>query len=126
MNKLISIALTSLFAANLAFAQTPAPAIPAKPAAPVAAPATVPAAVVAPAAVAPAPAGGCEAQAVSKAGKPLHGAAKAAFMKKCNKGNPAPATGKAAQQEKMKACNAGAKGKKGAERKAFMKDCLSK
>jgi hypothetical protein len=29
------------------------------------------------------------------------------------------------QQEKMKACNADAKGKKGDERKAFMKECLS-
>jgi hypothetical protein len=31
-----------------------------------------------------------------------------------------------AQQEKMKTCNADAKGKKGDERKAFMKACLSK
>lgn len=30
-----------------------------------------------------------------------------------------------AQQEKMKQCNAQAAGKKGDERKAFMKDCLS-
>lgn len=30
-----------------------------------------------------------------------------------------------AQQEKMKACNAQAKGKKGEVRKAFMKQCLS-
>ena len=30
-----------------------------------------------------------------------------------------------AQQDKMKACNVHAKGKKGDERKAFMKDCLS-
>ena len=29
------------------------------------------------------------------------------------------------QQEKMKSCNAEAKGKKGDERKAFMKECLS-
>jgi hypothetical protein len=29
------------------------------------------------------------------------------------------------QQEKMKACNAEAKGKAGDERKAFMKECLS-
>jgi hypothetical protein len=29
------------------------------------------------------------------------------------------------QQEKMKTCNAEAKGKKGDERKAFMKECLS-
>ena len=31
-----------------------------------------------------------------------------------------------AQQDKMKACNADAKGMKGDERKAFMKTCLSK
>ena len=30
------------------------------------------------------------------------------------------------QQNKMKQCNADAKGKKGDERKAFMKECLSK
>jgi hypothetical protein len=30
-----------------------------------------------------------------------------------------------AQQDRMKACNAEAAGKKGDERKAFMKDCLS-
>ena len=30
-----------------------------------------------------------------------------------------------AQQEKMKTCNADASGKKGEERKAFMKTCLS-
>lgn len=29
------------------------------------------------------------------------------------------------QQDKMKTCNAEAKGKKGDERKAFMKECLS-
>ncbi len=29
------------------------------------------------------------------------------------------------QQNKMKTCNADAKGKKGDERKAFMKECLS-
>ncbi|HET9642304.1 MAG TPA: PsiF family protein [Burkholderiaceae bacterium] len=38
----------------------------------------------------------------------------------------AKADGKSAQQEKMKACNVEAKGKKGDERKAFMKECLSK
>jgi hypothetical protein len=32
---------------------------------------------------------------------------------------------KTAQQEKMTACNSQAAGKKGDERKAFMKDCLS-
>ena len=33
---------------------------------------------------------------------------------------------KTAQQSKMKTCNADAKDKKGDERKAFMKECLSK
>lgn len=97
MYKLISIVAASLFAANLAFAQAAAPA-----------------------------AGDCEAKAVSKAGKPLAGAAKAAFMKKCERENKPAAGAKTAQQEKMKTCNTEAKGKKGAERKAFMKECLSK
>lgn len=102
MHKLITLALVSLFTANVALARTPA------------------------AAPAAAPAGGCEARAVSKAGKPLHGAAKAAFMKKCEKDAPTAATGKSTQQDKMKICNKDAAGKKGAERKAFMKECLSK
>ena len=37
-----------------------------------------------------------------------------------------PAAAPTAQQEKMKACNAQVKGKKGDERKAFMKECLKK
>lgn len=128
MNKLITVALATLFAANLAFAQAAAPAAPAKAAAPAPAAVATPPAAAAPVAAAPVAAagGGCEAQAVSKDGKPLHGAAKSAFMKKCNKDNPAPVAGKSAQQDKMKTCNADAKGKKGDERKAFMKDCLSK
>ncbi|WP_431191512.1 PsiF family protein [Ottowia testudinis] len=36
------------------------------------------------------------------------------------------ADGRKAQQEKMKTCNVEAKGKKGAERRTFMSDCLSK
>lgn len=72
----------------------------------------------------------CEAKAVSKSGKPLAGAAKAAFMKKCEKdakdAAPAATDGKTEQQSKMKMCNADAKDKKGDERKAFMKECLKK
>jgi hypothetical protein len=56
--KLVSFATASLFAANFAFAQAPAGA-----------------------------ATGCEAKAVSKDGKPLAGAAKNAFMKKCMGGS---------------------------------------
>jgi psiF repeat-containing protein len=37
----------------------------------------------------------------------------------------APAKAHTPQQQKMKQCNADAKGKKGDERKAFMKECLS-
>jgi hypothetical protein len=37
----------------------------------------------------------------------------------------APAMAESAQQSRMKECNAEAKGKSGAERKAFMKSCLS-
>ena len=51
-----------------------------------------------------------------------------AFMSSCLKGHgaAAPATAKATQQEKMKACSAEAKSKslKGADRKAFMSTCL--
>ena len=65
------------------------------------------------------------------------GAERKAFMKEClsSKHAAAPAaapaaeaapTAKATQQEKMKACNKEATGKKGADRKAFMKECLSK
>jgi hypothetical protein len=43
-------------------------------------------------------------------------------MKDCLSAKPAaPVT----QQDKMKQCNVDATGKKGDERKAFMKDCLS-
>ena len=38
----------------------------------------------------------------------------------------APAATKISQQDKMRACAKQATGKKGAERKAFMKGCLSK
>lgn len=60
-----------------------------------------------------------------------------AFMKECLSAKPAaaaaaatPAPDEAAagttQQNKMKTCNAEAKGKKGDERKAFMSECLKK
>ena len=38
----------------------------------------------------------------------------------------APAKAPTTQQSKMKTCNADATGKKGDERKAFMKECLKK
>ena len=104
MNKLIVAALATLLTTGIAFAEPPVAGE------------------------------GCEAKAVSKAGKPLAGAAKAAFMKKCGQENttgdapsaPAPATAKTNQQEKMKTCNKEATGKKGDERKQFMSECLKK
>ena len=74
MNKLITVALSALFASGIALAQAPA-AKPAEAAKPAAAAPSAPAAKAA--------AGDCEAKAVSKDGKPLAGAAKTAFMKKC-------------------------------------------
>ena len=72
-------------------------------------------------------------------GKGKKGAEYKAFMKEClsAKAGPAaaaePAKKEAAvatkaqtQQEKMKTCNAEAKGKTGDARKAFMKECLAK
>ena len=73
--------------------------------------------------------------------KKLNGDERKAFMKDCLSAKPAAAASapaaapaaaasgkKGAQQEKMKSCNkdAGEKKLKGDERKAFMKDCLSK
>ena len=101
MRKLFTAAMAMMLALGVAHAQAPSPAQPGKPAAPAAAmpaPAAAPAAPVAPAmpaatpaapaaAAAAAPAAGsCEAKAVDKNGKPLHGAAKTTFMKKCEAG----------------------------------------
>ena len=61
MSRLTAVLLTSLFLASSAFAQTPA-----------AEPATQ-----------ASPDSSCEAKAVDKNGKPLAGAAKNSFMKKC-------------------------------------------
>ena len=97
MKKLIAAALISLFATGMAMAQAPAGDT-------------------------------CEAKAVSKDGKPLAGAAKAASIKKCEKETMTSEakSAKTAQQEKMKTCNKEVTGKKGAERKQFMSECLKK
>ena len=82
MNKLVAALFAGLLMTSVSFAQAPAPAA-AKAAPAAAAPAAAPAAAKA-AAPAAAPAGdSCEAKAVGKNGKPLAGAAKTAFMKKC-------------------------------------------
>ena len=113
MNKLIFAALAStLFATNVVLAETPA--------------------------AAPAAAGTCEAKAVSKEGKPLAGAAKAAFMKKCEKDSkggdgkteeaktpaatPAPAAA-AADTCEAKAVSKTGKPLAGGAKTAFMKKC---
>lgn len=98
MNKLIVAALVTLLTTGVSFAQ--------------------------------APVGGedCEAKAISKEGKPLAGAAKSAFMKKCMRESKPDdvRSAKVAQQEKMKECNKEGVGKKGEERKKFMSECLKK
>ncbi|HLA33276.1 MAG TPA: PsiF family protein [Rhodocyclaceae bacterium] len=108
MRQLLVLAVPVLLASQLALAQAPA-------------------------------AGSCEAKAVSKDGKPLSGAAKSASIKKCERETAAAAPvapvakappaatapAKSSQQDKMKECNKQAEGKKGDERKAFMKECLS-
>lgn len=53
------------------------------------------------------------------------GSAFAADDKKTDAPKKEPTAAQKAQQEKMKACNEQAKDKKGDERKAFMKQCLS-
>jgi hypothetical protein len=95
MRNLIVVALATLFAANTAFAASCADQAAEKKlagaaknsfmkkcekdAAATAAPTAAPASAVAPAQATPS----CEEKAVSKSGKPLAGAAKNAFMKKC-------------------------------------------
>ena len=66
--KFVAAAIVSMFATGVALAQTAASA----PAAPAAAASTM-------------KGGDCESKAVSKDGKPLSGAAKASFMKKCER-----------------------------------------
>lgn len=61
----------------------------------------------------------CEAKAVGKSGKPLTGAAKSAFMKKCEK-DAAPA---AANSCEAKAIDKNGKPLAGAAKSAFMKKC---
>lgn len=105
MKQIVAVLGTAFFSAGLAYAQATAPAAPAKPAAP--------------AAVVAAPAANCEAQAVSKSGKPLSGAAKTSFIKKCETG------GMAAASCEAKAVSAAGKPLSGAAKTSFMKKCES-
>ena len=61
--------------------------------------------------------GTCNAEAKTKE---LKGDERKAYMSSCL------GDGRKRQQERMKACNADATGKKGDERKAFMSECLKK
>jgi hypothetical protein len=63
----------------------------------------------------------CEAKAVGKNGKPLAGAAKTAFLKKCN-GDAAPAASSSCEG---KAVGKNGKPLAGAAKKAFLKKCES-
>ena len=110
MNKLIVTAVATLFAANLAFAQAPAK----NEAKPAAAAPSMPAATAA--------GGNCEAQAVGKDGKPLHGAAKSAFMKKCT-GEAGPAGQAKGHDCEAKAVSKAGKPLHGAAKDKFMKKC---
>jgi hypothetical protein len=85
MKKLAVIAIATLFAANVAFAQS------------------------------------CEEKAVGKNGKPLAGAAKTAFVKKCEGDKAAPSPAAAACAEK--AVSKAGKPLAGAAKNAFMKKC---
>ena len=92
MSKLISYLLASLFAAGLAVTQV---------------------------AVAADGAAGCEAKAVSKDGKPLAGAAKASFIKKCEKDAQAAISADCA----AKALSKDGKPLAGAAKASFIKKC---
>lgn len=103
MNKISATVFAAFFAVNLAYAEAPAPA----------APASTP--------VMAAPAGDCAVQAVSKSGKPLAGAAKTAFMKKCEGG----AMAAAPNECEAKAVGKNGKALAGAAKNAFMKKCTA-
>ena len=110
MKKIIPTLLASLFAVSFAYAQTAAPASPTPATATPAASAETPTA---------APAQSCEQRAIDKNGKPLAGAAKTAFMKKCER-----------ETQGEDPCEAKAIGKNGkplagAAKTAFMKKCQS-
>jgi hypothetical protein len=115
MNKLIVAAVATLFAATLVHAQPSAKgdgnaAAPAAPSMPAAA----------------AAGGDCDARAIDKNGKPLHGAAKSAFMKKCMRAGAGETAGKGPAGNAD--CEARAIGKDGkplhgAAKGRFMKKC---
>lgn len=106
MKKTISTAAISLLLTTAAFAQSPAAAPAAEPTAP---------------ATSASGSSSCEAQAVGKNGKPLSGAAKTSFMKKCEAGD----TSSASSTCESKAVGKNGKPLAGAAKDAFMKKCVA-
>jgi hypothetical protein len=105
MNKFYAVSIAALFSISAAHAQTSAPAASSKAAAPAAATQSA--------------SSSCETQAVGKNGKPLTGAAKSSFMKKCEG---------SVKSAASTACEAKAVGKDGkplagAAKASFMKKC---
>ncbi|WP_074173561.1 hypothetical protein [Caballeronia calidae] len=103
MNKIIAVAVATFFSVGIACAQTSAPA-----ATSAAKPAPTTAAT-----------SGCDAQAIDKNGKPLSGAAKTSFIKKCEAGNKSNVTAACAS----KAVGKDGKPLVGAAKTSFMKKC---
>lgn len=100
MKKIVLTALSLIFTAGIACAQTPAPSSPDK-------------------AAAMPPMSSCASKAVDKNGKPLAGAAKTSFMKKCEAGD----KGGAAAKCEAKAVGKNGKPLAGAAKQSFMKKC---
>lgn len=101
MNKIIAVAVATCFSVGIACAQTSAPAAATAKPTPMAAGSS------------------CETQAIDKNGKPLAGAAKTSFIKKCEAGN---------KSSVSTACASKAVGKDGrplagAAKSSFMKKC---
>lgn len=105
MKRFCVIAVAAMLSVGVAYAQTAAPAVAAKPAAP--------------AAVTQSASSDCEAKAVGKNGKPLSGAAKSSFVKKCEGGG----KGNGATACAGKAVGKDGKPLAGAAKSSFMKKC---
>jgi hypothetical protein len=106
MRKIVFIAAVALLSAGTVFAQAPASAPSGKTGASTAAGSS---------------SSNCEAQAVGKNGKPLTGAAKTSFMKKCEGGS----TPTAAASCESKAVDKNGKPLGGAAKTSFMKKCAA-
>ncbi len=104
MRRISAVAVAILLATGTAYAQKAAPSSGAKPTPPAE---TLPAA------------SNCEAKAIDKNGKPLSGAAKTSFIKKCESGS----KGSASAACEAKAVGKDGKPLAGAAKTSFMKKC---